>query len=85
MIYPNQNTSYSDIANKRGVSYDLDISDAVKNERVARVPLIVRAIRTYEGLTSDLVLSAEDASKIMASKSAQAAMNKAGVMIVISI
>ena len=85
VIYPNQNTSYSDIANKRGVSYDLDISDAVKNERVARVPLIVRAIRTYEGLTSDLVLSAEDASKIMTSKSAQAAMNKAGVMIVISI
>lgn len=85
VIYPNQNTSYSDIANKRGVSYDLDINDAVKNERVARVPLIVRAIRTYEGLTSDLVLSAEDASKIMASQSAQSAMNKAGVMIVISI
>ncbi len=85
VIYPNQNTSYSDIANKRGVSYDLDIRDAVKNERVARVPLIVRAITTYEGLPSDLVLPAEDARKIMTSKSAQAAMNKAGVMIVISI
>jgi hypothetical protein len=85
VIYPNKQTSYADIANKRGVSYDLDIGDAVKNARVARLPLIVRAITTYEGLPSDLVLGKEDVKKIMTSKSAQAAMNKAGVMIVISI
>lgn len=85
VIYPNKQTSYADIANKRGVSYDLDIGDAVKNARVARLPLIVRAIATYEGLPSDLVLGKEDVKKIMTSKSAQTAMNRAGVMIVISI
>jgi len=85
VIYPNKQTSYADIANKRGVSYDLDISDAIKNARVARLPLIVRAIATYEGLPSDLVLGQEDVNKILTSESAQAAMNRAGVMIVISI
>ncbi len=85
VIYPSENTSFDDIANKRGVSYDLDINDAVRNERVARVPLIVRALDTYEGLKSDLVIPAQDAQKIRGSSTASEAMNKAGVMIVISI
>ena len=62
VIYPSENTSFDDIANKRGVSYD-DINDAVRNERVARVPLIVRALDTYEGLKSD-GNPAQDAQKI---------------------
>jgi len=85
VIYPSENTSFDDIANKRGVSYDLDINDAVRNERVARVPLIVRALDTYEGLKSDLVIPAQDAQKIRGSSTASEAMNKAGVMIVIAI
>jgi len=84
VIYPSQATSFDDIANKRGVSYDLDINDAVRNERVARVPLIVKAVDTYEGLISDLVLPESEAQKIRSSSTASLAMNKAGVMIVIS-
>jgi len=84
VIYPSQETSFDDIANKRGVSYDLDINDAVRNERVARVPLIVKAVDTYEGLISDLVLPESEAQKIRSSSTASLAMNKAGVMIVIS-
>ena len=84
VIYPSQETSFDDIANKRGVSYDLDINDAVRNERVARVPLIVKAVDTYEGLISDLVLPESEAQKIRGSSTASLAMNKAGVMIVIS-
>jgi hypothetical protein len=85
IVYPSQDTSFDDIANKRGVSYDLDINDAVRNERVARVPLIIKAIDTYEGLNSDLVIPASAAQKIKGSATASAAMNKAGVMIVIAI
>jgi len=85
VVYPSQDTSFDDIANKRGVSYDLDINDAVRNERVARVPLIIKAIDTYEGLNSDLVIPASAAQKIKGSATASAAMNKAGVMIVIAI
>ena len=84
VIYPSQATSFDDIANKRGVSYDLDINDAVRNDRVARVPLIVKAVDIYEGLISDLVLPEREAQKIRSSSTASLAMNKAGVMIVIS-
>jgi len=84
VIYPSQATSFDDIANKRGVSYDLDMNDAVRNERVARVPLIVKAVDTYEGLVSDLVLPESEAQKIRSSSTARLAMNKAGGMIVIS-
>ena len=63
---------------------DLDINDAVRNDRVARVPLIVKAVDIYEGLISDLVLPEREAQKIRSSSTASLAMNKAGVMIVIS-
>lgn len=85
VIYPTAQTSFSDIANKRGVSYDFDINDAVRNARVARVPLIVKALETYEGLDSDLVISKAEAARIQASESAQNAMNQAGVMIVVAL
>ncbi len=85
VIYPTAQTSFSDIANKRGVSYDFDINDAVRNARVARVPLIVKALDTYEGLDSDLVISKAEAARIQASESAQNAMNQAGVMIVVAL
>jgi len=85
VIYPNDETSYADIANKRGVSYDFDINDAVRNARVAQVPMIVKATNTYEGLPSDLVISTDAASRIQASESARRAMNQAGVMIVVAL
>ena len=64
VIYPTKETSFADIANKRGVSYDFDINDAVRNARVAQVPMIVKATDTYEGLRSDLVISTAAAERI---------------------
>ena len=85
VIYPNNATSYDDIVNKRGVSYDFDLEDAVRNKRVARVPLVIEALSTYKNLASDLVISKEDAAKILQNTSTRDAMNKAGVLIVVAI
>jgi len=67
------------------VSYDFDINDAVRNARVAQVPMIIKATQTYEGLSSDLVISKTAAARILASQSARNAMNQAGVMIVVAL
>ncbi|MEX1237391.1 MAG: hypothetical protein WD994_03890, partial [Pseudomonadales bacterium] len=67
VIYPNQDTSYDDIVNKRGVTYDLDLQDAVRNKRVATTPFVVNALNTYKNLNSDLVISKEDAKRIVSS------------------
>lgn len=85
VIYPSQQTSYDDIVDKRGVSYDFDLQDAISNQRVAKVPLVIKAQSIYESLTSDLLITQEDAKKILSSSSTQQAMNRAGVMIVVSI
>lgn len=85
VIYPSDDTSYDDIVNKRGVTYDFDIQDAVRNQRVAQTPLMIKALSTYESLPSDLIITAADAAKIMQSASTVQAMNKAGVLIVVAI
>ncbi len=85
IIYPGEETSYDDIVNKRGVSYDFDLRDAIRNKRVARTPLIVKAISTYKSLPSDLVISSGDAVNIRRSPGTLQAMNKAGVLIVVAL
>ena len=85
VIYPSDDTSYDDIGNKRGVTYDFDIDDAVRNKRVAQTPLMIKALSTYESLPSDLIIAADDANKILQSKSTVVAMNQAGVLIVVAI
>ncbi|MEX2327149.1 MAG: hypothetical protein WD558_05420, partial [Pseudomonadales bacterium] len=85
VIYPNQDTSYDDIVNKRGVTYDLDLQDAVRNKRVATTPFVVNALNTYKNLNSDLVISKEDAKRIVSSPGTAGAMNKTGVLIVVAI
>ncbi len=85
VLYPSEDTSYDDIVNKRGVTSDFDIQDAVRNQRVAQTPLVVKAVSTYESLPSDLIIRASDAGKIMQSQSTVQAMNKAGVLIVVAI
>ena len=85
VIYPNTSTSHDDIVNKRGVSYDFDLEDAVRNKRVARVPLVIQALSTYKNLASDLVISKADAEKILQNASTRDAMNQAGVLIVVAI
>lgn len=84
VIYPSETTSYDDIVNKRGVSYDFDLEDAIRNKRVATTPFIVQARSTYKSLVSDLVISNEDAERIKQSNGTRDAMNKAGVLIVVA-
>ena len=85
VIYPTTDTSYDDIVNKRGVTYDFDIQDAVRNKRVATSPFIIKAQSTYKNLASDLVISKEDAARISQSSSTLQSMSKAGVLIVVAI
>ncbi|MDP6136141.1 MAG: hypothetical protein QGI25_07600 [Arenicellales bacterium] len=85
VIYPSESTSYDDIVNKRGVSYDFDLQDAIRNKRVATTPFIINARSTYKSLASDLVISNEDAERITRSTGTREAMNKAGVLIVVAI
>lgn len=85
ILYPNEGTSYDDIVNNRGVTYDFDLNDAILNQRVATTPFIIKALATYENLTSDLIIATEDAERIKQSMSTLEAMNKAGVLIVVPI
>jgi hypothetical protein len=85
ILYPNPDVSYDDIVNKRGVTYDFDLQDAIRNQRVATTPFTIKAIQTYKNLSSDLVIGTEDAKRILQSASTVEAMNKAGVLIVVAI
>ncbi|HIG39048.1 MAG: hypothetical protein ABGY96_14890 [bacterium] len=85
IIYPNEGTSYSDIVNNRGVSYDFDLNDAIKDRRVATSPFIIKALSTYKNFSSDLIISKQDAARVQQSPSTMEAMNKAGVLIVVAI
>ncbi|MEX0942134.1 MAG: hypothetical protein WD002_06260 [Pseudomonadales bacterium] len=85
ILYPNPQVSYDDIVNKRGVTYDFDLQDAVRNQRVTTTPFTIEALHTYKNLPSDLVIRAEDAARVLQSASTVEAMNKAGVLIVVAI
>ncbi len=85
VIYPNDDTSFQDIIEKRGVTYDLDLHDAIRNKRVATSPFIVSALGTYKNQYSDLVISREDAARIQSSPSTRVSMNSTGVLIVVGI
>lgn len=85
ILYPSEATNYSDIVNKRGVTYDFDLEDAVRNQRVATTPFTIRAVSTYKSLPSDLVIKKADAARVLQSPSTLDAMNQAGVLIVVAI
>jgi hypothetical protein len=85
ILYPSKQTSYDDIVNKRGVTYDFDLEDAIRNQRIATTPFIIKAISTYKSLPSDLVIMSADAKSILQSQSTVMAMNKAGVLIVVAL
>ncbi len=84
VLYPGKETSYSDIVNKRGVTYDLDLQDAIRNQRIANSPYIIKAVGIYESLASDLIIHNEDAARVLRSPSTVQAMNKVGVLIVVA-
>lgn len=85
ILYPSKNTSYDNIVKKRGVTYDFDLEDAIRNQRVATSPFIIKALSTYKNLDSDLIISSSDAQKIAQSASTLQAMNQAGVLIVVAL
>jgi hypothetical protein len=85
ILYPSKNTSYDNIVKKRGVTYDFDLNDAIRNQRVATSPFIIKALSTYKNLDSDLIISSADAKKISQSASTLQAMNQAGVLIVVAL
>lgn len=85
VIYPGKETNYNDIVSKRGVTYDFDLADAIRNRRVATTPFTINAVSTYKNLASDLVISKQDADRVKQSPSTLEAMNKAGVLIVVAI
>ncbi len=85
ILYPSDATNYSDIVNKRGVTYDFDLEDAVRNQRVATTPFTIKAVSTYKSLPSDLVIRKADAARVLQSPSTLDAMNQAGVLIVVAI
>ncbi|MCB1647585.1 MAG: hypothetical protein KDI36_19140 [Pseudomonadales bacterium] len=85
VIYPSDRTSYEDIINNRGVTYDFDLNDAVRNHRVATTPFVIKALSTYQNLPSDLIITRGDAARIQQSASTVDAMNKTGVLIVVAI
>ena len=85
ILYPSKNTSYDNIVKKRGVTYDFDLNDAIRNQRVATSPFIIKALSTYKNLDSDLIISSGDAQKIAQSASTLQAMNQAGVLIVVAL
>ncbi|MEM7364590.1 MAG: hypothetical protein AAF525_11235 [Pseudomonadota bacterium] len=84
IIYPNDDTSYDDIVNRRGVTYDFDLEDAVRNKRVAQTPFVIEATGTYKGQASDLTIAVSDATRLRQSPSTVFAMNRAGVLIVVA-
>jgi len=83
VVYPSDQTNYDDIINNRGVTYDYDLQDAVRNKRVAHTPFVIKAIATYKNLPSDLVITSADAKRLAQSPSTMASMNNAGVLIVV--
>jgi hypothetical protein len=85
VLYPSESTSYDDIINKRGVTYDFDLNDAIRNQRVATTPFVIKALSTYKNLPSDLIIDTRDAARVQQSASTVDAMNKAGVLIVVAI
>jgi hypothetical protein len=85
VLYPSENTSYDDIINKRGVTYDFDLEDAIRNQRIATTPFIIKAMSTFKHLSSDLFINTKDAARGQHSASTLDAMNKAGVLIVVAI
>ena len=83
-IYPRDDVVYSDIRNKRPVSFDYHLQDAEANPRVATTPLHIRAASIYGAKTSHLVIPDADYDRIRTLADAQQSLQRAGVVIVVS-
>lgn len=83
-VYPNPDTDYAHIVKSRVASYDFDVSDAVRQRRVANQPFVIQALGTYKSKKSDLVISPEDAKRVRRLASLATTLAKARVVIVVA-
>ena len=84
IIYPSIDALTSGSFSKRPVSYDFDVTDAVRNKRVAIKPYIVKATSTYKARKSDLIIDDQAAQLLRTHQQLLTALGKAGVMIVMA-
>ena len=73
-----------DVASKLGiVNYQDDLSKALKNERVGKDPLVVRGVQVSGPLSSNIIISANDAILIHAAAKTRNFLKKCKVIILI--
>jgi hypothetical protein len=84
IIYPVEGLFNTTLAAKRPVSYDFNVEDAIRNERIAATPFIIEAQSTFKSRRSDLVISAEAARFLRANSAIMELVNNASVLIVVA-
>jgi len=84
IIYPMEELFNTTLAAKRPVSYDFNMEDAIRNDRIAATPFIIKAQSTFKSRRSDLVISAEAARFLSSNSSIMEVVNNAGVLIVVA-
>ncbi len=84
VLYPRDELFAGALAARRPVSYDFRVDDAVRNERIAVTPYVIKAQGVYRSRNSDLVISDYDANFIRQSPQFREIIDKAGVMIVVA-
>lgn len=84
IIYPTAEDLTEGSISRRPVSYDFDVSDAVRNARIAVKPFIIPAESTYKSRNSDLVISDAAAELLKSQQTLLTALGNAEVMIVVA-
>ncbi len=84
IIYPTSEDLTNGSISRRPVSYDFDVNDAVRNQRIAVKPYIVKALGTYKARKSDLVIDDNSAALLKSQQTLLSALGNAGVMIVVA-
>lgn len=83
VLYPSYEELKKGTLAKRPVGYDFDVTDAIRNQRIAVKPYVVKAIGVYNSRKSDLIIGDEAAQLLKTHQALLAALGNAGVMIVV--
>lgn len=84
IIYPSEQVLMDGELDRRPVSYDFDVADAIRNQRIAVKPYVVKASGIYKSRMSDLVIDDESANLLKSQQTLLSALGNAGVMIVVA-
>lgn len=84
IIYPTAADLTNGNISQRPVSYDFDVRDAVRNQRIAVKPYIIKAEGVYKSRNSDLVINEDAATLIKTQQTLLRALGNAEVMIVVA-